>query len=357
MPGVYISYPFCNQKCTFCNFASDVASQGARDVYGSALLQEIRAHAWQWQPQTLYFGGGTPSLMSPHLLESIVRSIPQSALTEFTMECAPGTIDQSKVKHWVKLGVNRVSLGVQSFINAELRRTGRKHDRSTVERDVETLRRCGIENFNLDLIAGLPGQTALSWKESLGCVAALQPPHVSVYLFEVDEDSRLGKEVILGGSRYGAAELPDDDLAADLYGTAVEFLRSIGIQRYEISNFAMAGKQSLHNLKYWTLAPYIGFGLDAASFDGVNRWSNHHELASYLTGKMDPPVRAIPEQEAFFVGLRLSDGIETNAAAWSRYGQAINRWLEAGMLEQHGGKLRLTDRGVLVSNEVLADFV
>ena len=212
MPGVYISYPFCNQKCSFCNFASDVYQPASRSLYEQALLQEIASCRWDDLPDTLYFGGGTPSLMAPEVLDDIMRVIPKGQLSEVTLECAPGTITKKKVDHWVQAGINRVSLGVQSFNMAELRSTGRRHTAEIVESDLELLRAAGIRNINHDLIAGLPHQTRGSWSESLDWIERLDPPHVSVYIFEVDEDSRLGQEVLLGGSRYSARTLPSDDL-------------------------------------------------------------------------------------------------------------------------------------------------
>src|SRR5581483_3455933 len=164
MPGVYISYPFCRQKCSFCNFASDVATVDARERYHAVLLAEIRGHNWRWMPETVYFGGGTPSLMPPALLEQIMHAIPSRHLSEVTLECAPGTLASKTVEYWRQCGINRVSLGVQSFIDGELRLTGRRHTAEDVRDDVELLRKHGIANINLDLIAGLPEQTAGSWE-------------------------------------------------------------------------------------------------------------------------------------------------------------------------------------------------
>lgn len=359
MAGVYISYPFCNQKCSFCNFASDVSTGDAKAQYEGVLLDELKAHPWDWAPETLYFGGGTPSLMRFGFFGDLMDAIPQGSLVEATFECAPGTISAEAARFWRSRGINRVSLGVQSFVIGELRRTGRRHTAETVEQDVQTLRETGINNINIDLIAGLPGQTLSSWEESLGWMERLRPPHVSVYIFEVDEDSRLGKEVLLGGSRYGALSVPDDDLTAELYERAVRYLAGLGIHRYEISNFALPGWESRHNLKYWQSEPYVGFGLDAHSFDGRRRWSNSDALLDYLRARkpiVEPNASDLAE-EHFFVGLRLSSGVEPTPQEWSRFEAPIGKWLAAGMLERAGSRLRLTDRGVLVSNEVLQEFV
>jgi len=362
VPGVYISYPFCNQKCTFCNFASGVASAPRRSSYEQALLREIRRHSWEWPPETVYFGGGTPSLLHPSLLAEILAAIPSRKLVEVTLECAPGTLTAEKVAQWVKCGVNRVSLGVQSFDPVELRHSGRGHTAQVVERDLELLRSRGITNINLDLIAGLPHQTEQSWDNSLDWIERLAPPHVSVYLFEVDEDSRLGKEILTGGTRYSAAFLPSDDAATEFYETAVDRLAVSGYRRYEISNFAQSGFESVHNLKYWRLEPYVGFGLDAHSYDGTFRWGNPDSLEPYLKqGESAVPMhereRVDHFEERFFVGLRLSDGIRPTALEWSRFASPIRKWTELGMLEQDNGSLRLSSRGVLISNEVFQEFL
>jgi len=357
--GVYISYPFCNQKCSFCNFASGVSSAETVAQYHAALLSQIHSHAWQWRPETLYFGGGTPSLMPVDKLSELTSAIPNEALQEVTMEAAPGTLTPEKVKAWRDCGVNRVSLGVQSFTAAELRQTGRRHSAETVAHDVEMLRDIGIHNFNIDLIAGLPDQTRESWNESLDWIARLAAPHVSVYIFEVDEDSRLGKEMLLGGVRYGAGVMPSDDLIADLYETAVARLSQMGIPRYEISNFARPGFESLHNLKYWQLAPYAGFGLDAHSNIDGRRFSSSDEMAGYLADPLQrtTDTATVAAEEHFFVGLRLDAGIEPTPEEWTRFSTPIEKWTHAGMLIQEAHRLRLSPRGVLLSNEILEDFL
>ncbi len=359
MPGVYISYPFCQQKCSFCNFASDVGSRDAREQYHASLLSDLRSHKLQWLPETVYFGGGTPSLMPADLLSAIMAEIPRERLSEITLECAPGTLSKEAVQNWVENGVNRISLGVQSFVSEELRLTGRRHSAETVERDIELLRSAGIANLNLDLIAGLPNQAAASWETSLAWIERLAPPHVSIYLFEEDEDSRLGKELLLGGNRYGASRMPGEDLMARFYERAVTRLAQLGIHRYEISNFARPGCESRHNLKYWLLEPYAGFGLDAHSFDGRRRWSNPDSLLEYLKAPRIPSesVAADSAEEHFFVGLRLMCGIEPSPEEWTRFAAPISRWLGEGMLERAGPRLRLSEAGVLLSNEIFQEFV
>lgn len=363
MPGVYVSYPFCAQKCSFCNFASGVFGAGLERDYGTALLAEIGAHRWEWTPDTVYLGGGTPSRMDEVTLAAILERIPGRPWREATVEAAPGTLTAQAVRAWLRLGIGRVSLGVQSFASEELRRTGRRHDAAAVAADCALLRAEGLTNFNIDLIAGLPHQTQSSWRESLDWIERLAPTHVSVYLFEVDGDSRLGLEVLAGGNRYGAGAVPSDDEAADFYEIAVERLARAGIPRYEISNFARPGFESAHNLKYWCMEPYVGFGADAHSFDGTARRGNVETAREYVERyrRGEPPCLAAEPAsvaaERMFTGLRLSAGIAPTADEWRRYAAPLERFLDLGLLERDGAAVRLTGRGVLLSNEVFQEFL
>jgi oxygen-independent coproporphyrinogen-3 oxidase len=311
---------------------------------------------------TLYIGGGTPSGMEPPIIDRLRVHLPRET-AEATLEAAPGSLTAERIRAWRRAGINRVSLGVQSFVSAELARTGRKHDAATVVRDVALLRAEGIHNISLDLIAGLPGQTRQSWQVSLDALAALEVPHASVYMLEVDEDSRLGSEILLGGKRYGAFDIPNDDQIADSYELAVEQLARHGIFRYEISNFARPGSESLHNLKYWHREPYFGYGSDAHSFNGTVRWQNVETALEYVEkSQLGESVRlessqASAVEEKFFVGLRLAEGVQPDASDWLRFGPAFDRHLASGMLEASSGRLRLTNRGIMVSNEIFEDFV
>jgi oxygen-independent coproporphyrinogen-3 oxidase len=257
-----------------------------------------------------------------------------------------------------------VSLGVQSFIPQELARTGRKHSAEIVEREVALLRGAGIESINLDLIAGLPSQTDTSWNASLDWIERLRVPHVSVYMLEVDEDSRLGRELIAGGPRYGAVDVPSDDAIASFYEIATERLKKIGIDRYEISNFAKPGHESRHNLKYWRREPYLGFGADAHSFDGTYRWQNSETAAEYVAQYMDrhgEPERTLADArgEKWFLGLRLREGVEIGVEnpENGEFADVVERIVSDGLAERAGARLRLTDRGILMSNEIFMQFV
>lgn len=363
LAGVYISHPFCAQKCTYCNFASGVFGRDLERRYIAAVRSELAAHVWAWRPETVYLGGGTPSRLSAADLQWILEAVPGRPWREATIEAAPGGVTADLADAWARLGINRVSLGVQSFAARELAQTGRKHTPEMVAAEVALLRAAGIRNFNIDLIAGLPGQTRESWQESLDWALRLQAPHVSVYMLEVDEDSRLGAEMLRGGSRYGASEAPGEELTAELYETAAERLAAAGVARYEISNFARPGCESAHNLKYWRLEPYAGFGAGAHSFDGATRRSNVEDAAAYVARieRGESPcaeaVAADPGAERFFVGLRLAAGIEPAAAERDRYAEPIARWVAAGLLQHDSGRLRLTPRGILLSNEVFQEFI
>jgi len=322
MPGVYVSYPFCGQKCTYCNFASGVFSRELEREYVAALRQEVSAAEWPWRPETVYWGGGSPSRMAAEELASLVERIPGGPFVEATIEAAPSDINAELARGWARAGINRASLGVQSFVRRELTQTGRTHTAESVASAVASLKSAGISNFNLDLIAGLPHQTEASWKESLDWIERLDAPHVSVYMLEVDQDSRLGAEILAFGKRYGAQLTPTADQCADFYEIAVERLARIGLECYEISNFARPGAESRHNLKYWRREPYLGFGSDAHSFDGVSRWSNAESAEEYVRRmQRDGSARggsapADPLGEPLFLGLRLREGTE---ADWSRF--------------------------------------
>jgi oxygen-independent coproporphyrinogen-3 oxidase len=363
LAGVYISFPFCAQKCTFCNFASGVFARRLEERYLAALRSEIVAFQWRWRPETVYLGGGTPSRIADEELAALLALVPGRPWKEATIEAAPGGIGERQARIWAAAGINRVSLGVQSFVSAEIAGTGRRHTAQTVAREVAILRQAGIANFNIDLIAGLPNQTPASWRESLDWVERLAAPHVSVYMLEVDEDSRLGMEILRGGARYGAARVPPEDLVVELYETAADRLNAMGIVQYEISNFARAGCESLHNLKYWQLAPYAGFGADAHSFDGAVRRRNAEAPDGYVARieRGEPPcveeTAARLAEETFYLGLRLRSGVRPAPEERLKFEAAIARLVNAGLLEDGGGVLRLTRRGVLLSNEVFQDFI
>ena len=302
--GLYISVPFCRTKCSYCNFASDVFSRAVFERYVERVVADIH-HAGELAEQmggvyesavdSIFLGGGTPTILEISQLERLFVAIAQTfAVTrdaEITVECAPGTLTPAVLDAFQRCGVNRVSLGVQSFVDLEAASVGRQHKRATVLEDLAQLRAAGIENINIDLIAGLPHQTAESWEFSVAEAIATAAPHVSVYMLEVDDDSRLGRELMAGGTKYHAHFVPDEELTADFYEAACQRLNAAGVCQYEISNFARPGKDSRHNLKYWTRQPYLGFGVDAHSMlrSSANagesvRFSSPDSLEEYVAG-------------------------------------------------------------------------
>jgi oxygen-independent coproporphyrinogen-3 oxidase len=386
--GLYISVPFCRTKCTYCNFASDVFSRAAFQGYVARVCADL-AHAPQTAEATggvldrnvnsVYLGGGTPTLLDATQLEQLFVTISQNFAVvtgaEVTVECAPGTLSPVLVETLTRCGVNRVSLGVQSFVDEEARAVGRLHTRAIVLEEIARLREAGLANFNVDLIAGLPHQTRESWEYSLDQAIASGAPHVSVYMLEVDEDSRLGRELIARGTKYHAHFVPDDDLSTDLYFRACERLEQAGIHQYEISNFARTGFESQHNLKYWTRQPYLGFGVDAHSMlpaidsyagDAV-RFATPDSLEGFLNGVRLPAAvvsREAAQEESFFLGLRLNQGVDLQAFEWkfgpaalSAYAGVIAELCETGLLQQQGKRIFLTSRGRLLSNEVFERFI
>jgi len=384
--GIYISVPFCRSKCTYCNFASGVFSAAQMGRYVELLIEDmrsIRAYAAELGAQipeavdTIYLGGGTPSLLPPEELKKLFFALRQEfkilPKAEVTVECAPGTLTDEIIQTLVTRGVNRVSLGVQSFVDKEAASVARLHTREKTLSDIERLRKAGISNINVDLIAGLPHQTRESWEYSVQQAIAAGVPHVSVYMLEVDEDSRLGRELIAGGTKYHAHFVPDDDLTAEFYETACERLSAAGIEQYEISNFARAGFESKHNLKYWTRQPYLGFGVDAHSMlPAGNGQAESVRLATtddydrfFVAAdcKASPVSAEQALEEAFFLGLRLNRGVDlvhlrqefgTDAG---KFDARVARHVALGMLDDSCGSLRLTPRGRLLSNEVFGSFI
>ena len=385
--GLYFSIPFCRAKCTYCNFASGVypASDHARYVrrlIGNLEAAPARANSMQVElprtVDTIYFGGGTPVLLAPELFTQIFDTIRQNfALTpnaEITIECAPGQLPDATLEAMAAAGVNRVSLGVQSFIDREAQLSGRFHTRAVVLEDLHRLRAAGIHNLNIDLLAGLAEQTLSSWRESLAVLLETNVPHASVYMLEIDEDSRLGRELISGGGRYSAGLVPNDDIIAQMYEEAVSTFSAAGLKQYEISNFSRPGVESKHNLRYWQRRPYLGLGLDASSMlradDGsVLRTTTTDDLAAYLSRPQTDSETAWlgPTQqleEAWFLGLRRNAGVaiadlreEFGARAIEPSIAAAHRLAEDGLLTIEHERVRLTDRGRLISNDVFQEFL
>lgn len=330
---------------------------------------------------SIYLGGGTPSLLPAaelaRLFAGIAHEFSIAEDAEITVECAPGTLSQPILESLVSCGVNRVSLGVQSFVDQEAASVARLHTRAKVLEDIEHLRGMGVTNINVDLIAGLPHQTRESWAYSVAEALAAGAPHVSVYMLEVDEDSRLGRELIAGGTRYHAHFVPDEDLTADFYETACSELNANGVAQYEISNFARAGFESRHNLKYWTRQPYLGFGVDAHSMLPAGeevKASGTESIRLATTDSLDEfllsqqiKADAVSSQEAleetFFLGLRLNRGVKLDELRLhlghdvEKFLPVMDELVAAGMLARIGDTIQLTARGRLLANEVFERFL
>jgi oxygen-independent coproporphyrinogen-3 oxidase len=398
--GIYISVPFCKAKCTFCNFASGVFAADRMQAYVERLCQEIReARAaaerlgarLPGMVDTVYFGGGTPSLLAAEqfrqIFEGLRGEFEIAADAEITLECAPGQLSDKTLGELLLQGMNRISFGVQSFVDEETAAVGRLHTRMQCEAEFARVRSAGIEEINVDLIAGLPHQTAESWKYSVVQAIASGAPHVSVYMLEVDEESRLGREMLEKGSRYSASAVPSEDETADWYQEACIALDAAGLRQYEISNFAREGHASRHNLKYWRREPYLGFGLDAHSMlltdSGAVRFANTSDLEEYLgdgAGAEESGLKVLGRrtealeadainiiggneafEESLFLGLRLNEGVRLEALR-GLFGEVMLQGVmpallevrDAGLLELNSDRMRLTAHGRVVSNEVFS---
>ena len=386
--GVYIQVPFCQTKCTYCNFHTGVVSPGRFAPYAEAVCREIRDHVrlldsagvslsnlcGSPQPvvDSVYIGGGTPSLLEPQLLTQILqalREIFSCAFQEVTLEADPETIEPEKAAKWAAAGFNRISFGSQSFVDDELKAAGRMHRREDIYRAVPILRAAGIGNISFDLIAGLPKQTPVSWRQSLQEAIALGPEHISIYMMEIDEGSRLGLEVLQGGARYSAAEIPSEEAMAEYYELAQRELHAAGYVQYEISNWANPGFESRHNQKYWRREAYLGFGAGAHSFSGKQRWANRHDAAGYVAqiseGKsaietVDEVTHAMALEEELFLGLRQTIGIDLLRIE-HQYGvsfaEKVAELSTSGILEKHSNILRIPADKLSVSNEIIVELL
>jgi oxygen-independent coproporphyrinogen-3 oxidase len=380
--GIYIHIPFCRSRCSYCDFATGMYESALAERYVRALVSEIAAFdlaristgvAGPREVDTLYFGGGTPSLLAPRQVAEIIEAVREKfrvdERAEITLEMNPGTVTPELAQKFRRAGVNRASFGLQTFDDEQLRRLGRTHTADDARRTLTVLREAGFTNLSFDLIAGLLGQTAEQWARNLDEALALRPEHLSLYLLEVHEGTPLADQL-----RRGFWPEPDPDAAAEMYRTLCERTADAGYERYEISNFCLPGFESRHNLKYWTGAPYYGFGSSAHSFDGRTlRWSNERDAARYCelvetrgAGLVERNRLSDDEaaSESLFLGLRLSRGVNLvehrarfGADVRAKYRDDLARFADAGLVELDGDLLRLTRDGALLSNEVFAAFV
>ena len=371
--GVYLHIPFCRSRCSYCDFATDIyRSADGVQRYVSALCGEIDAFgrsAGSIEIDTIYMGGGTPSLLTPEqagkVLDSVRARFKVSSTAEITMEMNPATVTAEGLSEFRGLGVDRASFGVQTFDDKMLRLLARAHDAADARETFAMLRRAGFDNVSFDLIAGLPGQSLADWARNLDEAVALVPEHLSLYLLEVHEGTPLAEQI-----RSKRQPRPDDELAAQMYELMVERLIAAGYEQYEISNFARPGYESRHNTKYWQMTPVYGFGVSAHSFDGMHRYSNERDTAKYVAtieaGRLPEVIREKTDlaSETAFLGLRLENGIDLTDYSTAfgidlldRYQQDLAPLVESGFVEITGKRLRLTPRGKLFSNEVFEVFV
>jgi oxygen-independent coproporphyrinogen-3 oxidase len=371
--GIYIHIPFCRSRCSYCDFATGLYQSSSAQRYVTDVVREIESWCEVDEPHTVdtvYFGGGTPSLLTATQLENILDAVHKrfevSAGAEITMEMNPGTVTDEALTGFRSLGINRASFGAQTFDDGELARLGRSHTAAETRRTISLLRETGFANVSFDLIAGLPGQTMAGWTRNLDEAFALRPEHLSFYLLEVHEGTPLADHV-----KKGIQPAPDEDLAAEMYRVMLERAAGEGYEHYEISNLALPGFQSRHNTKYWTGAPYYGFGCSAHSFDGVDRrWANERDLFAYanaIENGQSPIVderklsRADLRAEAVFLGMRMMAGVRPNELQHSlgidliaERAADLKNFQQAGLVEFDGDMLKLTSAGALLSNEVFA---
>jgi oxygen-independent coproporphyrinogen III oxidase len=382
--GIYLHIPFCKSRCSYCDFATDVYKSGeAVDRYVNALIREIlsfpgdqskiRNPKSEISIDTIYFGGGTPSLLTPAQLEKILDAIHRKFSVqpnaEITMEMNPATVTPESLKAYKSLGVNRASFGAQTFDDTELKRLGRRHTAQDVCETIEFLRNAGFTNVSFDLIAGLPRQTLKDWERNLDEALKLNPEHLSLYLLEVHEATPLAEQI-----RSGRQPLPDEDLAGEMYELMLEKVSEKNYEQYEISNFALAGYESRHNSKYWLCEPVYAFGVSAHSFDGAKkRWANERDTNRYVSllenGKspvVEETVLSAKQLSAefAFLNLRLTAGLNLEDYK-NRFGIDLQKELaddfknltEAELIELKNDNLKLTRKGMVYSNEVFSVFV
>jgi oxygen-independent coproporphyrinogen-3 oxidase len=389
--GVYLHIPFCKSRCSYCDFATDVwRGDGAVERYVNALCLEIagrnpsNSEGVSSRPvikdtlpigrvsacvDTVYFGGGTPSLLKSEQVQKIFEAINWrfdiADDSEITMEMNPATVTPESLVAYRSLGVNRASFGVQTFNDRHLRLLARGHDADDARQTFKMLRHAGFEDISFDLIAGLPGQTIDDWKRNLEEAVAMEPEHLSLYLLEIHEGTPLAEQL-----RSGRRPLPDPELAAEMYELMLDELSAAGYEQYEISNFAKPGFESRHNTKYWRLDTVFGFGVSAHSFDGFQRYSNIRDTNEYVSrvenhGSAEANRETIDRASEFaFLGLRLNKGVDLEEYKErfgfdliERYCNDLERIQDAGLVESTEKRLRLTRKGMLYSNEVFQIFV
>ncbi len=370
--GIYIHIPFCKSRCSYCDFATDVyRNNDGVEKYVNALCTEITDH----RPlttnhfDTIYFGGGTPSLLTANQLEKIINSIYAkfsiASKIEFTLEMNPATVTLEKLQDFKKLGVNRASFGVQTFDDRALKILARGHDANDARKTFELLRQANFDNISFDLIAGLPNQTLQNWEDNLNQALDLQPEHLSLYLLEIHEATPLAEQI-----RSKRQPLPDEDLAAEMYELMQAKVAKVGYEQYEISNFCKPNFESKHNNKYWLCEPVLAFGVSAHSFDGKTRWANERDTNKYVQMIENNESTIVYNEEIdlasefVFLNLRLMKGLNLveyqerfSIDLQTKFAEDLKYLAEAELITFENNHLKLTKKGIVYSNEVFAVFV
>jgi oxygen-independent coproporphyrinogen-3 oxidase len=370
--GLYVHIPFCAAICNYCNFNRGLFEAGLKERYVAALMQEIERQGDGSAADTIYFGGGTPSLLDPSEVAGIVAkcrgSFAVAADAEITLEANPETVTLERLRGFRDAGVNRVSFGVQSFRDEELQRLSRLHSASRASEAFWMARGAGFDNISLDLMMWLPQQTIPAWLESVDALIALGPDHASMYLLELYPNAPLRDA--MARARWSLA--PEDD-AADMYMSGLERMDTAGYFQYEISNVARPGRESRHNLKYWRDGAWLGFGCGSHSTREGVRWKNLSSTEEYISavargGQLSTDRRELSARERFeeavFMGLRLAEGIDLRSLkqrhgidVWTEFGAELQPFVDQRLLIYHGDRLRLTRGGMLLAHEVMTVFI
>ncbi len=376
LSGIYLHIPFCATRCHYCNFATGGYESDIARRYVAALIEEIGRARFKdplmRSVDTIYLGGGTPTTLSidqlAAILDSCHKTFDVAMDAEITCEANPGSIDLDYLKDLRTAGINRLSFGVQSFDDGELQMIGRTHSSDEAREAVRMARQAGFQNVSIDLIAGLPEQTMATWRRNLDEAFSLEPDHISVYMLELYKDAPLLHRV-----ERGELRAIDEELTVEMYFALKDKAEMRGFDHYEISNWALSGAESRHNLKYWTGAPYMAFGVSAAGYDGKSRWSNTRNIHEYLD-KIERGQSAVVENtllddddsqsESIFLKLRLKGGVDLSehqlrfgVDVRSRYSEEIDRLLDAGLIEFDRDRMRISRKGLVLANEVFAAFV
>jgi oxygen-independent coproporphyrinogen-3 oxidase len=364
LPGIYVHLPFCAVHCIYCDFPL-TTRLSLSDRYYEALRTEIKMHPPEAQADTLYFGGGTPSLTPTDVLKRVIDSFNMTPDAEVTMEANPDHVSYSKLAEWKEMGINRISMGIQSLEERVLKMMLRQHTKDIALRSLEMARERGFENINVDLMLGFPGQSTEGFLGGIDHLLRFRPEHFSIYLLELHENTGLHRLV----ERGRTAVMPEDQ-QIDCFQQAVKMLKESGYQRYEVSNFALAGMESRHNLKYWTDQPYYAFGAGACSYGNYRRTRNHRHVSTYIEA-IEQGITIYEEEilesedtrlrNALIFGLRKTQGVnvpafitEYNRNPLDLFGESLDEYIRSGLVDFSNAYLRLTEQGLLVSNEILS---